>query len=118
VASTTCANIVGPAYNFAVGLNTFSATATDVAGNVGQASTSFTLVSSPQSVQSVVSTFSTNAGVTSGLNSKLQAAASAPNANARAGQLRAFENQVRAQTGKALTAAQAAILLKLVQSLY
>lgn len=118
VASTTCANITGPAYHFAVGMNTYSANATDVVGNAGQASTSFTIVVSSRSVQNLVISFSTNQGLTSGLTAKLAAAANAANANARRGQLNAFENQVRAQTGKALTAAQAAILLQLGQSLY
>ena len=59
-----------------------------------------------------------SAGAAEGLNAKLTAAAKAPNANARSGQLGAFENQVRAQTGKALTAAQADTLLRLVAALY
>jgi len=43
VESTTCADITGPAASFAPGLNTFSATATDKAGNTGTGSTSFTV---------------------------------------------------------------------------
>jgi hypothetical protein len=43
IASTTCQNITGPAYNFPVGPNTFSASATDIAGNVGTGSTTFTV---------------------------------------------------------------------------
>lgn len=44
VASSTCANISGPASSFAVGTNTYSAKATDTAGNVGNTtSTSFTV---------------------------------------------------------------------------
>ena len=38
--------------------------------------------------------------------------------SARAGSLDAFVNEVNAQTGKKITAAQAAMLLQLVQSLY
>ncbi|HVX41472.1 MAG TPA: hypothetical protein VHB25_18040, partial [Gemmatimonadaceae bacterium] len=41
LASSTCADISGAAYTFAVGSNAFSATATDKAGNVGSGSTSF-----------------------------------------------------------------------------
>jgi hypothetical protein len=33
VAATTCASISGPAYGFAIGTNTFSSSADDVAGN-------------------------------------------------------------------------------------
>jgi hypothetical protein len=43
VASTTCQNISGPAYGFALGQNAFSATATDVAGNTGAGFVSFTV---------------------------------------------------------------------------
>jgi hypothetical protein len=40
-AATSCAPISGPAYGFALGTNTFTALATDVAGNQATASTSF-----------------------------------------------------------------------------
>ena len=43
VVATTCRDVVGPAYGFALGPNTFSATATDAAGNVGSGSTTFTV---------------------------------------------------------------------------
>jgi Tol biopolymer transport system component len=43
LASSTCANIAGPAYSFAPGPNAFSATATDVAGNTARSATSFTV---------------------------------------------------------------------------
>jgi HYR domain-containing protein/PKD domain-containing protein len=118
VASTTCADIVGPAYSFAAGTNAFSATATDRAGNVGSGATSFTVVASAASLQALVSRFCTDPAVAQGLNAKLAAAAKAPNTNARAGQLGAFGNQVRAQTGKTLTADRAATLLRLVALLY
>jgi DNA-binding beta-propeller fold protein YncE len=44
LASRTCQNIRGPAYSFPVGNNTFSAQATDNAGNVGSGSTSFSVL--------------------------------------------------------------------------
>jgi hypothetical protein len=43
VVGTTCQDVVGPAYGFPLGTNTFSATATDAAGNVGTGSTTFTV---------------------------------------------------------------------------
>jgi hypothetical protein len=43
VASSTCADISGPAYTFGPGTSTFSASATDNAGNTGTGSTSFTV---------------------------------------------------------------------------
>jgi hypothetical protein len=117
VASTTCADVQGPAYAFKLGANPYSATATDAAGNVGNGATSFTVTVSFTSLQALVTRLCTSADVAAGLNAKLAAAAKASNANARAGQLGAFANQVRAQTGKALTAGQADVLLRLVASL-
>jgi hypothetical protein len=117
IASTTCTDVAGPAYAFALGLNEYSATAIDRSGNTGSAQTSFTVSNSATRLQALVTRFSSKPDVTIGLNAKLSAAAKAPNANARAGQLGAFENQVRAQTGKALSADHAAILLRLVAAL-
>ena len=117
VASDTCADLNVPAYTLALGSHTLSATAEDVAGNVGSGSTTFTVGVTYASLQALVAQFSTDPDVTSGLNDKLTAASKAKTAQARAGQLQAFANQVRAQTGKALTAEQAAILLALAQAL-
>jgi hypothetical protein len=104
LSSSTCADVSAPAYTFALGSHTLSASAEDVAGNVGSGSTTFTVAVTFASLQTLVARFSTNPDVTRGLNDKLAAAAAAKNANARANQLQAFANQVRAQTGKALTA--------------
>ena len=41
--STTCLSVNAPAYSFPLGPNTLSATATDIAGNVGTGSTTFTV---------------------------------------------------------------------------
>jgi hypothetical protein len=43
IASTTCANVDGLASSFGVGTHTYSATATDKAGNMGSGSTMFTV---------------------------------------------------------------------------
>ncbi len=59
VASSTCADVTGPAYSFALGLNTFTASATDGAGNSGNGSTSFTVVADPASIGRLVATFVT-----------------------------------------------------------
>ena len=50
IASTTCQDINAPASSFALGTNTVSATATDVAGNVGTGQTSFTVTVTPSSL--------------------------------------------------------------------
>lgn len=120
VADDTCAGIAGPAWSFATGLNSYSATATDKADNVGQGSTSFTVAATPDGLCALGAHFATSAGVAQGLCSKLEAARAAAakgNANAKAGQIGAFINLVQAQTGKALTAEQAAILTRLVKLL-
>ncbi|MFC0552638.1 alpha-L-rhamnosidase C-terminal domain-containing protein [Planotetraspora thailandica] len=70
-----------------------------------------------QSLQQLVTYFSTDPNVTEGLNDKLQAAAAAKSAVVRGNQLNAFANQVKAQTGKALTPDKAQILLMLATAL-
>ncbi|MFB7115506.1 glycoside hydrolase family 18 protein [Streptomyces sp. NPDC056291] len=65
----------------------------------------------------LVDKFSTNSGVTAGLNAKLNAASQAPNSTARANKLDAFINQIRAQTDKAVTAGQADTLTQLAETL-
>ena len=44
LASSTCANVQGPAYGFGAGTHTVSAAAADVAGNQGHGTTSFSVV--------------------------------------------------------------------------
>jgi hypothetical protein len=117
VASTTCADVNGPAYSFGLGSHTYSATAQDVAGNVGSGSTTFTVNVTYASLETLVSRFSTSADVASGLNDKLVAASHAKTTSVRNNLLDAFEIQLSAQTGKALTAEQAQILLTLERAL-
>ena len=81
IASTTCAEITGPAYAFAPGANTFSASATDNAGNTSSSSTTFTVVESETSLQALVARFCGDAAAASGLQAKLNSMATAPNAN-------------------------------------
>ena len=84
LASDTCADVSAPAYTFSLGSHTLSASAEDVAGNVGSGSATFTVVVTFDSLKVLVARFSTNPDVTSGLNDKLTAAAKAKTA-ARAG---------------------------------
>src|SRR5260370_32943069 len=63
VASTTCQNIMGPAYNYNPSSNTFSATATDNAGNIGFDSTSLTLVETFADMVHLPERFVTKQGV-------------------------------------------------------
>jgi hypothetical protein len=117
LASDTCSDVSAPAYTFALGENTLSATAEDVAGNLGSGSTTFTVIVTFGSLRVLVARFSVNPDVTQGLNDKLTAAEKAKTEAARDGQLRAFASQVDAQTGKALTEDQAQILLRLAEAL-
>jgi hypothetical protein len=50
LALNTCADIAGAAYEFAIGANEFSATATDMAGNAATASSSFTVTVTTESL--------------------------------------------------------------------
>src|SRR5262249_30308074 len=68
-------------------------------------------------LRSLVADYSTDPDVTAGLNDKLTAAESAPSATARDTQLAAFEHQVDAQTGKAITTDQAQSLTTLGDAL-
>jgi hypothetical protein len=120
VAGTTCANINGAAYSFGLGPHSYNAAATDKAGNVGNGSTSFTVQVTSAGLGNLVTQFVGNPGIASALSSKLsaaQAAAVRGDVTALDGQLGAFINQVSAQSGKSLSATQAAILIQLASAL-
>lgn len=120
VASSTCADVTGPAYSFGLGEHTYSASATDNANNQGTSATSFTVGVSYDSLCSLTTQMSTNKGVSTGLCAKLSAAsAAAARGQVKTAQnnLAAYANQVSAQSGKALTAAQAAVLTGMAATL-
>jgi probable HAF family extracellular repeat protein len=106
VATSTCKNITGPAYSFALGNNIFSASATDNAGNSGRGSTSFIVQVTTTSLVNLTNQFVTQPGIANSLTTKLIH-----------GDINAFINEVNAQAGKALTVAQAAILIQLAMAL-
>ncbi len=117
VASSTCEDISGAAYAFDVGLNTFSASALDVAGNRGAGSTSFTVGVTPASLCTLVERLVSEKGMVNSLCAKLDAVAKARNANARGGQIQAFVNEVTAQAGKKIAEEVAELLIRLVRVL-
>jgi hypothetical protein len=120
IASTTCHNIIGPAYQFNLGSNVYSATATDRAGNVGSGSTTFTVQVTPASLCALTRRFSASAGVADSLCAQLDVVAAASargNTGAKAGALNAYVAEVQAQSGKALTSDQAATLIRLARAL-
>lgn len=88
--------------------------------NAGQGTIARIVVTSFSSVCSLAESFSTDPDVAAGLCDKLAAAAGAAergNTTAEANILKAFGNQVAAQTGKALTEKQADMLMLLVSYL-
>ncbi len=106
LAANTCANVNGAAYTFAVGTNTFSATAADNAGNTNAASASFTVAVTSGSLCALVERWVSNAGVANSMCVKL-----------RHGSYGAFRNELSAQSGKKISEANAATLLRLVNLL-
>lgn len=120
VASSTCADVTGPAYSFGLGTHAYSADATDNAGNAASGSTSFTVQVGHDSLCALTTQFSTNKGVATGLCAKLSAAsAAAARGQVKTAQnnLGAYAHQVAAQSGKALTAEQAGVLTGLAATL-
>ena len=115
--ATSCPNASGEAYLFNVGANVLLGTAIDKAGNENSASTTFTVSVTAGSMCNLVRRFVSHHGIANSLCVKLDAAAAAEargNLKAEAGALNAFALEVKAQTGKHITAANAAILLRLV----
>lgn len=115
IASHTCADVAGPGWTFGAGTTTASAAATDNAGNVGAGSVSFDVVVDAQGLCALATEFSSKADVARALCSKLDAwsvSATRGNTKSAAGQLAAFRNHVRAQSGKALTQDEAELLLE------
>jgi len=119
VATDTCQNISGPAYEFLLspGLNTYAATATDKAGNAMAAptQTSFTVTVNASATNAVIARLVTDPGVAASLQGQSRSVGSAPNPNAKAGKVKAMINHINAQTGKSITPENAAILITLAR---
>ena len=106
VASSTCVPISGGAHSFALGVNTYVASATDNAGNVGRATTVFTVTVTSGGMCSLVRRWVDNSGVANSLCVKLDH-----------GSYGAFRYELKAQAGKSVSIANAAVLLRLVNGL-
>jgi hypothetical protein len=121
VFSDTCKDIVGPAYSYLLsGEMSFSAQAVDTAGNIGTASTSFTVSVTPDSLCHLVDRFVQNKGIHNSLCVKLDQAdkaAARGDDTVHDNLLNAFLNEVAAQSGKALTSENAAVLTDLARML-
>ena len=120
IASSTCANINGPATSFGLGTHTFSASALDNAGNAGTGSVSFTVVVTYDGLCILTRSYVDDADVADSLCAQLaaaKAAAARGNDNAKKNALNAYLNLLKAQIGKSVTAAEAATLAELVKAL-
>ncbi|HEY3367324.1 MAG TPA: hypothetical protein VGK74_19885 [Symbiobacteriaceae bacterium] len=120
VASDTCTNVTGPAYSFELGNNSRSALATDKAGNTSSNSVNFTVSVTNASLCALTKQFVTKDGVANSLCVKLDNAAkqdAAGKTGASNNMLQAYMNEVSAQSGKAMSAAQADILTRLAKAL-
>ncbi|HVX40189.1 MAG TPA: PKD domain-containing protein [Gemmatimonadaceae bacterium] len=106
IATNSCATVSGNAYDFALGVNGYSASATDVAGNGASATASFTVSVTQGSLCALVDRFVSNAGVANSMCVKLQH-----------GSWGAFQNELSAQSGKKITTANAALLSRLADAL-
>lgn len=116
LAAHGCQAVEGSAYLFAAGPNTFSATATDHAGNTASAAVTFTVQVTYDGVCTLAGRMVAKAGVADAMCHQLRAAQAAASRNdepQRLGAMRAFGNLVRAQTGKSVSSADAAVLLRL-----
>ena len=77
IASSSCANIQGPAYGFGAGAHTFSSVAADAAGNQGHATTSFTVTPTAADLCTLTKQFAESSAKFQALGPRQQAAVDA-----------------------------------------
>ena len=120
IASDTCAPIDGDAYTFGLGLHTYSATATDNAGNTASASTTFTVTVTFGSLGNLTRRLVTSSKAADGLVADLSKAeqARAMGKTKQANDwLTEYRKGLQAQVGKSITAQKASVLIGLSQPL-
>jgi hypothetical protein len=100
LASSDCPEASGNAYDFGLGSHTLDGTATDMAGNTATASTTFSVDVDSESLCSLVQRWVTQRGVATSLCQQLQN-----------GNVRGFQNLVRAQSGRHVPEFYASLLL-------
>ncbi|KGM03885.1 hypothetical protein Q760_07785 [Cellulomonas cellasea DSM 20118] len=110
IASTTCADVQVPAWTYGLGTRTLTASATDVAGNVGEGATEVSVTVTFRSLRSLVNTFSDRWVTTAVINSTLVRAEHTRNATARRMLLTGVERHIAQQVGKAFTVEEAEVL--------
>ncbi|MBO1514014.1 LamG-like jellyroll fold domain-containing protein [Metabacillus bambusae] len=120
IASKECENVEGPAYEFELRINKITATATDNAGNTAKAEIEFTVTVDFDSLGRLTEALVTKEGVAESLVKKLQSAkesAAKDNNQAMNGQLNAYENQLKAQSGKSISEENTKILINLLKQM-
>jgi hypothetical protein len=120
IATSTCADVVAPAYRLGVGTRTVQASASDVAGNTASASSQYEVIVTYQSLCNLTRMLVANEGIANSLCVKLNAASAAQargTLTAKAGALGAYGREIAAQTGKAITPETASILSGLAAKL-
>ena len=118
--TTTCADITGPAYSFAVGINNLGASATDKAGNTADGSVSFTVVVTPDSLANLTNRFESNAAVRYQLQHDLtgiRIAMIGHVAFLKSLFVSQYDSTVNSQRGRTLTNEQADTLIALAKAL-
>jgi hypothetical protein len=124
----TCQNVAGPAYQFTPGTNSYTASASDFAGNVGSGSTSFVLrvtyadlcALTRQFIASSSSAPSQARLLGNSLCAQLDAARSAETRGAlgaKRGAIGSYVNQVSSSAGVVFTPAQVELLVRLARAL-
>ena len=119
IATNGCADIVGPAYTFLPGLNTFTATATDVAGNSSTATVSFTVQVTCGGLETLITRFVTDEKWAKklGVHMRNVCDKAAKNSPAKDEQVKNFVRVLRsAEAAGAISAPDAALLEGLVRS--
>ncbi|WP_257984318.1 family 43 glycosylhydrolase [Neobacillus cucumis] len=120
IASVNCPTIEGPANEFNIGVNKFTAEAMDRAGNKTEVKIQFTVTIDFDSLSRLTESFVTDQGIAQSLTAKLavaKEAAARENKEALEGKLKAYVNELEAQSGKSITEKQANILISLSNNL-
>jgi hypothetical protein len=120
IASQECKSIEGPAYKFELGVNKITAAAADKAGNTADAEIQFTVTVDFDGLGRLTEGLVTKEGIADSLVNKLQSAkesAAKGNHQALNSQLNAYENQLKAQSGKAISEENTNLLIKLSKEL-
>jgi len=110
VASTTCADVAGPAWSFGLGDHTVSASATDLAGNTSAASATFTVGVTSGSLCSLARTFSTEPRTADRLCCLLEKLDRARCCRKAERVIAKVREEICEETGDAFTATQAEVL--------